>query len=159
KHLAYRWDKWTKHRLMLRSPRLRAVLPHTLRLNEQNFYMMAKKFGQVIVKPSAASGGKGVIKVSRTRGGLYHVHHGKSRQTLSLRGAYAEIARLRSRKYNNMPYLVQQRINLATINRKLFDIRVMVQRKKGTDWQVTGVMGKIAGPGYFITNLARSKGT
>jgi len=39
------------------------------------------------------------------------------------------------------------------------DLRVMVQRRKSSPWVVTGKLAQVAGKGYIITNIARSKGT
>ncbi|MDI4649689.1 hypothetical protein KB449_32475 [Cohnella sp. F6_2S_P_1] len=52
-------------------------------------------------------------------------------------------------------YIVQRRLQLARIQRKPFDIRVMVQRKKGhsSNWNTTGSYAKVAARGYLVTNV------
>jgi hypothetical protein len=47
---------------------------------------------------------------------------------------------------------------MCKVNGRPFDLRVMVQRKKGIPWTITGKLAKIAGPNHIITNTARSKG-
>lgn len=37
-------------------------------------------------------------------------------------------------------------------------MRVMLQRNKNAEWALTGKLAKIAGAGYIITNVERSKG-
>nr|WP_245552991.1 YheC/YheD family protein [Brevibacillus massiliensis] len=56
------------------------------------------------------------------------------------------------------PCLIQRRIHLAEVNGRPFDVRVMVQRPAGSAWKVTGKLAKVAGPGFIITNTARSRG-
>lgn len=53
-------------------------------------------------------------------------------------------------------YIVQRRLQLAQVGHKPFDIRIMVQRKKGSSstWTVTGSYAKVAERGYLVTNVA-----
>jgi hypothetical protein len=62
------------------------------------------------------------------------------------------------KKTKGRQHIVQRKITLAKVNGRPFDVRVMIQKKKKSDWSVTGKLAKIAGPGYIITNVARSKG-
>jgi D-alanine-D-alanine ligase-like ATP-grasp enzyme len=46
------------------------------------------------------------------------------------------------------------------VNGRPFDIRVVVQRRRHSGrWKVTGKVAKVAGNGYIVTNISRSKGT
>ena len=47
---------------------------------------------------------------------------------------------------------------LATKNGRPFDLRVMVQRHPNAHWQVTGMLAKVAGKGFIVTNIRRSGG-
>ncbi|WKL05051.1 hypothetical protein Q0F98_16240 [Paenibacillus amylolyticus] len=51
--------------------------------------------------------------------------------------------------------MVQKRLQLAQIKHRPFDIRIMVQRKKGSSstWNVTGSYAKVAAQGYQVTNV------
>lgn len=62
------------------------------------------------------------------------------------------ILRQRLRK---MQYIVQQRLPLATYQGRPFDMRVSVQRDGTGDWQVTGIVVKVASSNHFLTNVAQ----
>ncbi|MFP3847072.1 YheC/YheD family protein, partial [Priestia filamentosa] len=55
---------------------------------------------------------------------------------------------------DNQTYLVQQYIDLATIEGRPLDLRIIVQRNEHSEWVVTGKYAKVASLGYFTTNLA-----
>lgn len=82
----------------------------------------------------------------------YRVQRGAKRRTT--RGK-KETYRYLRRKITTR-YLVQRGISLARINGRPFDVRVMVQRRSGSHWVVTGMLAKVAGRGYIITNIKRS---
>jgi hypothetical protein len=56
-------------------------------------------------------------------------------------------------------YLLQPCLSLGRIEGRPFDVRIMVQRKSGRHpWVITGWLAKLAGPGFVVTNIARSRG-
>ena len=59
------------------------------------------------------------------------------------------------KKTRGRRYIVQRHLQLAQIQHKPFDIRIMVQRRKGasSSWKVTGSYAKVAAKGYLITNV------
>ncbi|GEC92026.1 hypothetical protein DES34_106257 [Brevibacillus brevis] len=90
--------------------------------------------------------------VTRKAKSRYRVQRGPSHHTL--RGKLETYRYLR-RKITT-PYLIQRGISLAQVNGSLFDVRVMVQRRSGSPWVVTGMLAKVAGRSYIITNVKRS---
>ncbi|MFD0679272.1 MULTISPECIES: YheC/YheD family protein [unclassified Paenibacillus] len=153
--MAYHLDKWTKHKIMIESSELASALPATRVLGYQSFSTLLDQYNKVIVKPSGACGGLGVIQVSSKGDRQYEVHYGKSKKTIvGLRSTYNFV---RSQSKRTLK-IVQQKIPLAQVNGKPFDVRVMVQRTIKSNWTITGKLAKIAGSGYIITNTARSKG-
>lgn len=154
--MAYNRGKLMKHRLMEHSQTLAQHLPTTLRMNEQNLWRLASQYGTVIVKPNGGYGGKGVMQVSLRAGGQVEIHYDKKVRAFTSK---SEAYKFLKRKMGRATHLVQQKIALAKVDGRPFDIRVMVQRKRGSsDWAVTGKLAKIAGSGYIITNTARSRG-
>lgn len=133
--------KWTKHKILRKSTLLRLALPNTRIFNKRNFLSYIEKYNEVIVKPSDGSGGAGVMQVISAGYGLYAVQYGKVKITLE--GLPQTYQYIRSKTKRN--YLVQQRIPLAKVKGKPFDVRVMVQKKRGSSWVLTGTMAKIAG--------------
>lgn len=147
--------KLVKYKLLAKSRSLRGALPETKSMCKKHFCALLRRYGNVIVKPSGGSGGAGVIRVRRTAGSVYEVHYGKTVKTC---GDLQQAYRLVRGKTSGRSHIVQRTVALAKAAGRPFDIRVMVQRKAGRDWTVTGKLAKIAGPGYIITNVERSKG-
>ncbi|TMV52280.1 hypothetical protein FE783_04890 [Paenibacillus mesophilus] len=153
--MTFSLDKLTKYKLMAKSPKLKSALPKTLSMTKRNFRSLLAAYGDVIAKPSRGSGGVGVISISSKGRRTFKVHYGTKIKTIrGLSPAYANIRR----NANGASYIVQQKIALARVNGRPFDARVMVQRGKRTGWKVTGKLAKLAGAGFIITNIARSKG-
>jgi glutathione synthase/RimK-type ligase-like ATP-grasp enzyme len=147
-------SKWTKYKLLRKSKRLQAYLPETDWLSVNSFWRMLTKYGQIILKPTGSYGGNGVIRVKTIDSSTYEFQDGAKKRT------YTDLEEVNSliKKKASKTYIVQQRINLATKNGRPFDLRVMVQRHPKADWQVTGMLAKVAGKGFIVTNIRRSSG-
>mgnify|MGYP001234829968 CR=1 FL=1 len=146
--------KLTKYRLLRASSALAKRLPRTRSFSRHGFYQYARRYRKVIAKPISGSGGAGVILISRTGSDRYLVHRGPHKR--KFRGKRESYRYLRSKISRR--YLLQRGISLARVGGRPFDVRVMVQRQGGSDWHVTGMLAKVAGRGYIITNVKRSGG-
>ncbi|MGE5701439.1 MAG: YheC/YheD family protein [Clostridia bacterium] len=141
---------------MVEDDLLRRHLPQTQIFTPEALWTYAEKFNQVILKPSGGGGGAGLMQLTRKNNGKYLVHAGKVKRLLQGKSRTIDYIQSRFRK---SLYLLQPRIPLGTIDGKPFDVRVMIQRKSGEHpWTVTGWLAKLAGPGYVVTNVARSGG-
>ncbi|GAA0367600.1 YheC/YheD family protein [Bacillus horti] len=149
-------DKWGKYKFMKASANLELHLPPTLRLTEDTFRSFMNTYSEVIVKPESGGGGAGVYRVRALADERYEIHKERNRTTVQdLQSAYTHL----SRKIGSRKYIIQRRINLATVDNRPFDIRVIVQRqRKSSNWTVTGEIAKVAGKGFIVTNISRSKG-
>lgn len=147
-------SKLTKHRILRSSAELRNVLPHTRSFSRRNFVAFIGRYSKVIAKPVSGSGGAGVLMITQVKKETYQVHRGAKRKTIrGKKGAYRYVRRKLGTRY-----LLQRRISLAQVGGRPFDVRVMVQRRPGSSWVVTGMLAKVAGRGYIITNIKRSGG-
>ncbi|MBD0380802.1 YheC/YheD family protein [Paenibacillus sedimenti] len=147
-------SKWTKYKILRRSEKLKASLPETAWLNESSFWRMIDKYGQVIIKPTGSYGGKGVIRIKKIEPESFQVHDGPQKKIFDDKSKlYTHIKKKIKRNY-----LVQERIPLATAGGRPFDLRVMVQRRTKSPWQVTGKLAKVAGKGFIVTNVRMSSG-
>lgn len=141
---------------MAKSSVLLPFLPHTRPMGRGAFTSLLKAYGKVIVKPTRGWGGDGVISITSRGGNTYEIQDENRKTTrIGLQSAYSF---LQGKTKGSKHYIVQQKIPLAKIKERPFDVRVMIQRKNTSGWTVTGALAKVAGAGYFITNVARSKG-
>ncbi len=150
--------KWEKHQILQRNSLLKAALPPTELLTHKSLTHWLNQYGVVMLKPSSGSGGVGIIKISSLGNERYQVHYGQLIQRFRKKSELANFIKARTR---GRTYLIQRYIPLIQIENRPMDIRVMVQRnlQEMGSWHVTGKAVKIAGTGYVVTNVHRSKGT
>ncbi|MFB6367304.1 YheC/YheD family protein [Paenibacillus elgii] len=150
-------SKMIKYKCMIGSKQLAPHVPETRWMTPGNVWGLLAKNGQVILKPLGGSRGAGVILVSSIRGDRYEIHSENKKKIFHEKKQTYNYVKT---KTGTREYIVQRRIPLATINKRPFDIRVIVQcKRRSSFWKVTGRIAKVAGKGYIITNITRSKGT
>ncbi|WP_274361742.1 YheC/YheD family protein [Paenibacillus thermotolerans] len=147
--------KWAKYKVLRGSGAVVSALPNTAPMSGRTFWSFLARYGTVIVKPSNGEGGVRVIQVASLGGGKYEVHYGRMRRRFASKAAVYSFVCALTRKGI---FIVQQKIPLARVGGRPFDLRVMVQRGGGGSWAITGKLAKIAGAGFMITNTARSRG-
>jgi glutathione synthase/RimK-type ligase-like ATP-grasp enzyme len=142
--------KWQMYRIVRRYEDLRPYLPETRLCSSVGVVIrMLEKYPVVYVKPIYGSGGKGILRISRSpQGGYYVVGNTATRRfrtrTRSLLPILAGI---------NRRYLVQQGLKLNYLNGSTFDIRCIVQRNGEGQWQVSGKAARIGRRGSITSNL------
>ncbi|MFP5113719.1 YheC/YheD family protein [Bacillaceae bacterium C204] len=150
--MSYSYGKWTKYHIMKENDTLARYLPETHILTETDFWRMLNQFGAVVIKPSEGSQGYGVVQVTKLREERFEIHSG-NKKIICKRNGLTEF--LDKEKYRRKIYIVQEKIPLATVGDRPFDIRVMVQRQEEkNEWSVTGKLVKVVARGYFITNVS-----
>jgi hypothetical protein len=117
---------------------------------------MCSKYSTVFLKPITGSLGKGIIRVRKQDNGSYVCHftnvNGAKKQSYSsLTALYSSI----SGKVKSQRYQIQQGLTLIQAGGRPVDFRALVQRDKTGQWEVTSIVGRIAGNHHFVSNLAR----
>jgi hypothetical protein len=151
-----RYGKDQIHGLLEHNQELRGHLPATS-AGISGLKEMMDSYPDLILKPCRGSIGNGVMRLTRSnarRWNLSYSPSGSRRWYISPVDQDALPRALRAR-LSAVPYLVQERIPLAEISGRPFDLRVTVQRGWGGEWQVTGMFAKLAAPGGFVSNIAR----
>lgn len=148
--------KWSKHQHLVKDEFLRDYLPATRLFSPETLWKYVEDYQKVMLKPSGGGGGAGIIQVSDRGNNRYLVHAGRTRRIVA--GREKTVAYVKS-LFRPKPYLLQPLIQLGRIDGRPFDVRVMVQRTSSKSvWVMTGWVAKLAGPGYVVTNVARSRG-
>lgn len=151
-----RYSKLEIHRLLMLDQELQPHLPLTEAGTVPLIQQMRKEFTSLVIKPVRGSVGKGIMRLQLQEDGRWELQYPKTtskgwgRIRFSKRLPGILISRLRAR-----PYLVQHLLPLARYQGSPFDIRVSVQRNETGEWQVTGMVGKVAKQGAFLTNVAQ----
>ena len=109
--------------------------------------LRAVKLSSIFARDSA-----NMLKIKVLEEGYYEVHIEDEKKIITQK---TELNSYVMNITSGEDYLVQQFVALAKINDSPFDIRVIVQRKFGTNkWIVTGKYAKVSQQDYFKTNLA-----
>ncbi|SFB21972.1 YheC/D like ATP-grasp [Cohnella sp. OV330] len=141
-------NKMGKYKLMLKDRATARHLPPTAIASLKAVRTMLGRYAAVYIKPSHGTGGYGIFKMSRFKGG-YQLRHGtRSRVYPKLEQAYAAFDKARA----NRIYLVQMGIPLLQYKRRPFDLRIMVQRNPRGAWEATGIVGRLAMANKIVTN-------
>ncbi|WP_170109603.1 YheC/YheD family protein [Melghirimyces profundicolus] len=143
--------KWTRYLLLVGNEGIKDALPHTVPYSTKAFRSFLEKYGEVIVKREVGCRGYGMMKVTKKGEEQYILHYNRKRRTF---GDLRLLIRQMEKRMQGRKYLVQEYIDLASVDGRPFDLRVMVQRKAGEPWRVTGSYAKLAQKGWFNTNLA-----
>jgi glutathione synthase/RimK-type ligase-like ATP-grasp enzyme len=147
-------DKWLQYRILSKGSSLAGRLPKTRLLKKKALSKMLLQYQSVVLKPRDGSYGRDIVFIKRNGANAYRIHNEKNAVTMRDTDKVLKWLRM---KHKGRGYIVQRRLQLARIQRKPFDIRIMAQRKKGSSspWNATGSYAKVAAQGYLVTNVNR----
>ncbi|CAM3429183.1 YheC/YheD family protein [Marinicrinis lubricantis] len=150
-----RYGKLHIHQLLMLHEGIRPHLPHTEIASLQNIHRFMKLYNHFFLKPNSSSIGRG-IWFFRKKGDFWECIQAGSKfrrsQTLRFRKKvpWQIVHAFRTKKH-----LLQKQLPLAHYEGRPFDFRISVQRDGSGEWQVTGMVGKVAAPSKMVTNLAQ----
>lgn len=140
------------HLVMNKNLHLQKYLPETVIWNKENFVRMLSKHHSVVVKPNNGKQGQSIYFVEKERS-KYIVKINKKKVVFS---TTQEVYDHLNKGASKREFIIQQEINLAKIDGRRFDFRIIVQRKtRGHPWEVTGILVRKGGKGYKVTNRRR----
>jgi hypothetical protein len=150
------FNKQQLYAALQRDPSILSYLPRTIPLkNKQTLYDMLTFYPFVYVKPFNGMAGQGIYRVQRKPSDEYLVQYQERKKTVNkLFHNREEMWKYLAPKVKRK-YLVQQGIDLATFDNKLFDIRLLAQKNGCGEWDVTGMGIRLAGSGKITTHVPR----
>lgn len=143
-------SKWLKTKAPLHHPHTAVYIPETCLYSEDQLRMMLRRHAFVFIKPVKGGGGIGVMRVAKERRGYACTRMEHTHRFSHFRALVFGINKLRIQR----PYLIQQGIQLASIQGRPVDYRVKVV-KEGQRWDFRAVVARHARPGLVITNLCK----
>ena len=149
-----RFDKWELYQLLAKDARLRVHLPETVQAANTNKAMaLLRRHHMVVLKPADLSRGRGILFAQRLfrQYRVIDCQGEGEHQVTTLTKPEMErlLADLGARRY-----LVQQRVDLATIDEAPFDVRIVMQRGSTGAWSESAIEVRLAGHGRLVTNIA-----
>jgi len=152
-----RYGKLYIHELLEHDLMLRPYLPETMPMNSANLRQMMERHTDLILKPNNSSLGRGVMKLRSSKGTWYASYPIKGKKTIwkTTKCVMGRLPAAIQRKTEQESYLIQQCIPLAKFHERPFDLRVSVQRNACGEWQITGMIARVAANRRYVTNLAK----
>ena len=149
-------NKWIIYNVLKDQAQIRPHLPETrLVENPRQLVEFLRRHPVSFLKPINGTGGRGILKVQALTGSRYKIE-GRNRQrkiiaprTLTAAGLQAVL-----RKWSaNVPYIVQQGIDLKLESGRVHDYRQLIQKNGRGEWEITGCAGRIGARNSVTSNL------
>jgi len=117
---------------------------------------MMTKYPVVFLKPTAGRMGKGIIRIARRAEGGFLTQSTSTNGTRNrIHENFAKLGAFVKPRIRRKAHLVQQGLTLLKVYRQNLDFRALVQKDRSGEWSITSIVGRIAGPRHFVSNLAR----
>ncbi|SCB73558.1 YheC/D like ATP-grasp [[Bacillus] enclensis] len=149
-----RYKKLNIYKILRKNKTLHPHLPETVQASRGNLKRMMDKYPELIIKPNSGTLGIGVVKLTKKDNQEWELtsreHNSLKKQCFSTDWPPL-LQKLADKSY----LIIQERIPLAKSKGGIFDMRVTVQRNDTGNWQVSGMAGKVAQKGWYLTNVAR----
>ncbi|WP_054957031.1 YheC/YheD family endospore coat-associated protein [Paenibacillus dakarensis] len=150
-------NKWTVHQTLSQQKRFRPHLPETLLVqNMGDITRMLGKHGTVFLKPINGTGGRGILRISKTApSGSYEVRGRDTHRNIITprRITSATLGPYLSNWAIKRKYLVQEGIPLELPCGRVHDYRMLVQKNGNGEWAQTGCVGRVGATNSVTSNL------
>lgn len=146
-------DKWVVYNLLAKDRKLMGHLPKTQLFSTAGLLEMLDKAGSVYLKPRSGSVGRGIMRIDKMASGFrINVRTGKGYVAYNEKEIAGIAARLKS-KQPQKKYIIQETIDLARYQGRIFDIRTLMQKDLQGEWKVTGTGARWAAKNAFLTHV------
>lgn len=147
-----RFDKWMIHQLLMASP-LKGHLPVTAPYTPEDVVKYLERFKRLIVKPTSGRLGTKIYLVAEDQG-VYYLYHGTRspvRHFYLLEDLLSNVKSLVDEEF-----LLQQYVPLASIDGRIFDVRLLAQKNGHGVWQISGMLSRMALSYSYVTNVTQA---
>lgn len=145
------FDKWQMHQLLKQS--LHEYLPKTVIYSEpKDVRNMLRKYSSIYIKPINGRLGKYVLMVTRIPSGVL-VRFGHDSKSAKHFKSWRNFRNFLRKLLKKDSYLIQQAINLVTVENKIIDFRVIVVKNKHAIWENIGVFARYGMKNSIVSNI------
>lgn len=145
-------SKLKKTHALKKDKMIAAHIPPTKRFGMNTLHRMLLRYRAVYLKPVNGLKGRGVMR-ARKLNAKYELRGGTTKIIFK---DFHSLYQFILRQIGSKPYLVQKGIRMLRYKRRPFDLRIMVLKNELRDWEVAGIVGRVAPPKMIVTN--RSQG-
>jgi hypothetical protein len=143
-------DKWVKHLISKEDPLISKHLPETDLFDKGTLKRFLNDYSVIFLKPVSGSMGSGIIRIKRIKN-KYLLEADKKKELFNKK---SKLIRSLKQIIRRKKYLVQQGIDLFSIDQRPVDFRVLLL-KPGDKWEMMGIMGKWGAPNRIVTNYSK----
>lgn len=140
------FDKWDMHCKLSKHEEMNIYLPETIshHNNLADFKRMIDNHSTVYLKMCTGSNGKGVIRVRKQGSSQYEYSYFKDTIVQGSVRTLDELVAIATNLMGNRDFIIQQGIDVLTYADNKVDLRVLVQRNRRGEWQITSMPVRIA---------------
>lgn len=148
-------DKWEVYQALMSSEKTSCFSPASKILNNESLHEFCAKYDLLFIKPRNSNTGKGIVKLEKLSHQGWRCCFTKGKELLcSDYAAIKEVNQgLKAIIKTGNDFIIQQGIPLSRYNKRIFDIRGLVQKDGSGDWTFTGAGVRMAAPGRFLTHI------
>lgn len=141
-------NKWVKTSWLLKADRVSRYVPQTKRFTRKSLSSMLSSYNTIFFKPVDGSGGAKIVKITKQAGQFTARHQTTAKKFATEQALFKWMTAFAGTR----SFILQKGITLAKSNGKPFDIRVMVQKTKTSDWKATALFCKVGRSNKVTTN-------
>jgi hypothetical protein len=145
-----RFDKWMIYEI-IRKSKAKEFLPETCLFHKINLLELIKRGKVLILKPCKGSMGNDVYRIELINDSVYQLYQHTNFPVFTTKDASKFINHIKKRINNK--FIVQEFIDIAKINDKIYDVRILVQKNNIGQWTVPGGLSRVSYANYYITNI------
>lgn len=148
-------NKWEVHDVLASNPLTDKFIPATTVYNRTSLQNFLRVYPEVFLKPRHSSRGQGIIKVVHTAGGGFATARAEWKPSRWIKlNSFSELYKqISNMRVSAKTYIIQQGIDLARYQERVFDLRTQVQKDGFGHWIITGTGVRIAGKNKFVTHI------
>ncbi|OYD08435.1 YheC/YheD family endospore coat-associated protein [Paludifilum halophilum] len=148
-------NKQQVHDMLVKDEGMRRMLPETHAYQAARLKPMLERYRTIYLKPTNGSLGQGIIRITRQEGHLICQYSEAAGTVTRIFSSLKDTLRRLSRRLAGSRYIIQQGLDLVTVDGRPVDFRVLVQKDGKGKWSVTSAVGRIANSQHIVSNLAR----
>lgn len=141
---------------MNKKKELRPYLVLTKKWAKKNFLAMLRKYKSIVVKPNKGLKATNVYFITKRKKDYAVQLYENKCYFPTAQKAYMYM----KQKIKQSSYIIQRRIRTAKVNGRIFDMRVIIQRKSTrSPWTATAYKARVARKDRFVTNASKGGST
>ncbi|MCW2279199.1 YheC/YheD family protein [Heliophilum fasciatum] len=139
-------NKYSNHCKLMRDPVIAPHLPATQRWQPlKRWWQPLKRWNQVYIKPVNGTKGKGILRLTLRKKRAVLVE--SAAPPMYRKMSWSQMKMQMPKLLRGRTYIVQQGLQTARWDDKIFDIRVLWQRDRQGEWLVTGAAVRVGANG------------